>query len=221
MHQEIDLLLSSVPSPLIVALPFIFITNDLHIISSATLQNAQGAAQVAKLFFKPHVEDIKKEFFEIKAMGPGTAEEWLKGLDKRGKEKRNDAFKWERWEQTGGVRRMQSSERTWLQETDIQSKLAIATTSMATGEAIRSLAGNAGLKHPGASDATTKFSTYNTQAEQPISAPFCKFSSITTPYKRITRLTSLYSYEYSSSIRLSSANRILELSSAPLPATKA
>jgi hypothetical protein len=76
-----------------VALQFIFITNDLHIISSATLQNAHAPPQIAKIFFKPHVEEIKKEFFEIKAMGAGTAEEWLKGLDKRGKEKRNDAFK--------------------------------------------------------------------------------------------------------------------------------
>jgi hypothetical protein len=183
-----------------VALQFIFITNDLHIISSATLQNAHAPPPIAKIFFKPHVEEIKKEFFEIKAMGAGTAEEWLKGLDKRGKEKRNDAFKWERWEQIGGVRRMQTSERTWFQENISQSKLAISTTSTASAEAIRSLAGNAGLKRQGLSDATTQFGTYITQTEQPIGAPFCKLSSICKLYNRINRLTLLYSYEYTSSI---------------------
>jgi hypothetical protein len=178
MHQEIDLLLSSsVPSLLMAALPFIFVTNDVHIISSAALQNAHAPAyiQIAKIFFKPHVEDIKTEFFEIKAMGAGTAEEWLKGLDKRGKEKRNDAFKWERWEQTGGVRRMRTGERAWLQENLPQSNLAIATTSTASTEAVRPLAGDARSKHQGAGDAIPQPGAYFTQSEQPIGAPFCKF----------------------------------------------
>jgi hypothetical protein len=164
------------------ALPFVFVTNDVHIISSATLQNAQAPThiQIAKNFFKPHVEDIKTEFFEIKAMGAGTAEEWLKGLDKRGKEKRNDAFKWERWEQISGVRRMRTGERAWLQENLPQSKPAISTSSTASTEATKSLAGNAGSKHQGANDVTTQPGAYLTQLEQPISAPFCKFYSIST-----------------------------------------
>jgi hypothetical protein len=169
------------------ALPFIFVTNDVHIISPATLQNAHASAhvQIAKTFFKPHVEDIKTEFFEIKAMGTGTAEEWLKGLDKRGKEKRNDAFKWERWEQTGGVQRMQTGERVWLQENLPQSKLAITTSPTASTEAIRSLAGDARSKHQGASDATAQPGAYLAQPEQSISAPFCKFYSISTFYNGI------------------------------------
>lgn len=177
-----------------VALPFIFVTNDVHVISSATLQNAHAPAQITKIFFKPLIEDIKKEFFEIKAMGAGTAEEWLKGLDKRGKEKRNDAFKWERWEQTGGVRRMHTGERIWLQENITQSRLAIPTTSMAIAEATRPLVGSTGSKQQASSDVMTQFGAYTTQIEQPTGASFCKFSSISTPYYRKIRLTLLYSY---------------------------
>jgi hypothetical protein len=160
------------------ALPFIFVTNDVHIISSATLQNANAPAdvQITKIFFRPHVEEIKTEFFEIKIMGVGTAEEWLKGLDKRGKEKRNDAFKWERWEQTGGIRRMRTGERAWLQENIPQSKPAITNSSTAPTEAIRPLAVDPRSKHQGAGDATPQPGAYLTQPEQPISAPFCKFS---------------------------------------------
>jgi hypothetical protein len=182
------------------ALPFIFATNDIHIISSATLQNANAPTQIAKLFFKPHVEDIKKEFFDIKAMGAGTAEEWLKGLDKRGKEKRNDAFKWERWEQTGGVRRMQTGDRIWFHEDTAQFKLTITPTSTASAEATRPLAGNSGSRQQGPGDAMTQFGAYITQAEQPIGASFCKFPSASDPIYEKCRLTLPHSYEYASPI---------------------
>ncbi|RFU33371.1 hypothetical protein B7463_g2962, partial [Scytalidium lignicola] len=106
--KEIDLLLSSsVPSPLMAALPFVFFTNDLHVIPQTTLETGQppSAIQITKHFLKQHVEQIKQEFFEVKSIGSAAAEEWLKGLDDRGKERRNDALRWVRWEASGGLTR--------------------------------------------------------------------------------------------------------------------
>ena len=103
------LLSSSIPSPLITALPFIFLTNELHVIPLATLQNGQPTGiQITKRFFNPHIEDIKREFDDVKAMGSATAEEWIKGLEGRGRERRNDAVRWERWDVSGGVARMRN-----------------------------------------------------------------------------------------------------------------
>ena len=130
--QEIDLLLSSsIPSPLMAALPFIFLTNELHIIPSATLQTGQQppTIQIGKHFFKPHVDAIRTEFVQVKAMGSATAEEWLKGLDGRGKQHRNDAARWERYEVTGGTARMCHIEPRETQVSPLVAKVATATTS--------------------------------------------------------------------------------------------
>lgn len=111
--QEIDLLLSSsVPSPLMAALPFIFLTAELHVVASTTLQQGQPPTnmQIGKYFYKPHVEDIKQEFFKVKALGSGTAEEWIKGLETRGKDRQLDLVRWERWESSGGLQRMRDRE---------------------------------------------------------------------------------------------------------------
>ncbi|OWO97618.1 hypothetical protein B2J93_8599 [Marssonina coronariae] len=107
--KEIDLLLSSsIASPLMAALPFVFLNNELHALSSDALQSGQRppSMQVTKYFSNDQVDDIKKEFEEVKAMGSATAEEWLKGLDRRGHDRRNDAARWERWEFNGGIERI-------------------------------------------------------------------------------------------------------------------
>jgi len=90
------------------ALAFVFITNELHVVSSATLQCGQQppAIQITKHFSKSQVDKIKKEFEEVKVLGSATVEEWLKGLDGRGQERRNDAARWERWEMSGGVEKI-------------------------------------------------------------------------------------------------------------------
>ncbi|EDN91783.1 hypothetical protein SS1G_07644 [Sclerotinia sclerotiorum 1980 UF-70] len=77
------------------------------------LQNGQppSTTQITKYYFKKHVEDIKEEFESVKAMGSATIEEWLKGLEDRGKERRNDAARWERWEASGGIVRMKTPEQ--------------------------------------------------------------------------------------------------------------
>lgn len=107
------LLSSSVPSLVMPALPFIFLTNELHFIPATALQQGQPplTIQLTKYYFKKHVEAIKDEFESVKVMGSATIEEWLKGLEDRGKERRNDAARWERWEASGGVNRMKSLEQ--------------------------------------------------------------------------------------------------------------
>ncbi|CAG8976340.1 hypothetical protein HYALB_00005747 [Hymenoscyphus albidus] len=107
--KEIDLLLfSAIASPLLVALPFIFLTNELHIIPPTTLQSGQqpSSIQISKRFPNFQIEEIKREFQEAKVLGAATTEEWLKGLEERGREMRTDAARWERWEFSGGVANM-------------------------------------------------------------------------------------------------------------------
>ncbi|KUJ09173.1 uncharacterized protein LY89DRAFT_321228 [Mollisia scopiformis] len=111
--KEIDLLLSSsIPSPLLTALPFVFFTNELNVISPSTIESGQPPAGVlvAKHFSKSQIEAIKLKFEEVKALGLATAEEWLKGLDGQGQEKKSDAARWERWEAQGGLTRMRNLE---------------------------------------------------------------------------------------------------------------
>ncbi|KAI1373601.1 hypothetical protein F4677DRAFT_211621 [Hypoxylon crocopeplum] len=109
--KEIDLLLSSsVPSLLMSALPFALITSEMHTISPDALQRGlvQPDLQVTKIYLSEHVEKLKEEFLSVKSMGGATAEEWLKGLETRGKELLNDTMRWEKWASTGGVAQMQA-----------------------------------------------------------------------------------------------------------------
>jgi hypothetical protein len=94
------------------ALPFIFVTNELHVLPPATLQSGQPppTIQITKQFFQHHIDDLKAEFSQVQSLGSATAEEWIKGLDERGKERRNDAGRWEKWESSGGVSRMRGLE---------------------------------------------------------------------------------------------------------------
>ncbi|KAI1130409.1 hypothetical protein F5Y10DRAFT_235600 [Nemania abortiva] len=106
--KEVDLLLSSIPSFLIPALPFIFIDDEIRVISSAMLQTGHPATKVpvTKLFLSSHVAAIQEEFALAKAMGEAAAGEWTKGLDGRGKTHRADSLRWEKFEISGGLNRM-------------------------------------------------------------------------------------------------------------------
>ncbi|KAI0882694.1 uncharacterized protein GGS22DRAFT_168524 [Annulohypoxylon maeteangense] len=109
--KEIDLLLSSsIPSLLISALPFVLVTNKMHIVSPDALQKGLVLPdlQVTKIYLPEQVERLKCEFLSVKSMGGATAEEWLKGLEARGKELFNDLMRWEKWMSTGGVTQMQT-----------------------------------------------------------------------------------------------------------------
>jgi hypothetical protein len=111
LKQEIDLLLSSsMPSFLLPALPFVLVTNEMQVFSSGALENGlvPGNIPFTKIFLSKHVEGLKEEFSTVKALGPGTAEEWLKGLEDRGKNHRLDVARWEKWELAGGVLQMRT-----------------------------------------------------------------------------------------------------------------
>ncbi|KAI0025595.1 hypothetical protein F4780DRAFT_768359 [Xylariomycetidae sp. FL0641] len=110
--KEIDLLLSPMPSILLPALPFVLVTEDMHLVLSTVLQSGQAPqiSKVNKIFYAAHVVAIKEEFASVKSMGGATAEEWIKGLEARGKEHRSDAMRWEKWELSGGIVQMQNEQ---------------------------------------------------------------------------------------------------------------
>lgn len=118
---------SVIPSPLMAALPPVFFTNELHVITAATLQAGQppSSVQITKHFLNQQVDDIKKEFEGVQALGSATTEEWLKGLDGRGKERKNDAARWERWEAGGGLAKMRNRDVQELQKNKIERPASI------------------------------------------------------------------------------------------------
>ena len=99
------LISSSVPSTLLSALPFVFVTPDTHVITPAALQMAANPTpQVTKHFFQQHIRDIKDRLEDVTALGPAAAEEWFKGLGNQRTERFADSSRWERWESTGALR---------------------------------------------------------------------------------------------------------------------
>ncbi|KAK4101757.1 hypothetical protein N658DRAFT_425281 [Parathielavia hyrcaniae] len=109
--KELDLQISpSIPSAIIPALPFVFITSDRHVFSATALEQGQlpPDLQVTKLFSKSDVAALQDEFLQVRDMGQGTVGEWLKGLPGRGSGLLHEASKWEKWESSGGVVRMRS-----------------------------------------------------------------------------------------------------------------
>lgn len=107
--KEIDLLLSSsTPSMLMPAIPFVLLTDKLHVLSSSLAERGQlpRDAQITKVFWKSGVESVKQEFLTVKGMGVATTEEWLKGLEVRGTEHQQDFLRWEKYASSGGIVRM-------------------------------------------------------------------------------------------------------------------
>ncbi|KAI0172346.1 hypothetical protein GGR52DRAFT_580911 [Hypoxylon sp. FL1284] len=104
--KEFDLLLSSsVPSVLISALPFALTTSETHTVSPDALQRGlvPPDVQITKVYLSEHVDRLKQECLSVKSMGEATVEEWLKGLEFRGKEFLSDSMRWEKWASSGGV----------------------------------------------------------------------------------------------------------------------
>ncbi|KAI6627125.1 hypothetical protein MCOR14_008760 [Pyricularia oryzae] len=109
--KEIDLLLSSsTPSALMVAIPFVLLTDRLDAYSASMAERGQlpKEAQYTKLFWKECVDRLKNEFLEVKALGMATTEEWLKGLEGRGVELQQDSSRWENYASSGGIDRLRS-----------------------------------------------------------------------------------------------------------------
>ena len=96
------------PSFILPALPFAFLSQTNHMISISVLRSTTPptSLQLTKYYYKPHIEEIKRKFDKVKELGPASAEEWIKGLDHEGKERANDAVRWEQWEARGGLRKV-------------------------------------------------------------------------------------------------------------------
>lgn len=106
IEQELALFLSSnFPHVLLPALPFAFISPGENIITSHALKIANGPieVQLTKLYWKPHIEEIKRQYREVLELGSASAEEWVKGLESQGRERLNDVARWEQWEAKGGL----------------------------------------------------------------------------------------------------------------------
>ena len=132
----------SIPSAILTALPWVYLTTELHIVPSSAVEQGQlpPGVQVTKLFLRSDVEVLEQEFSKVRDMGSGTVDEWLKGLDGRGKDTRQQVSKWEKWDSSGGVAKMQSLLYPGYRETTHQppaqtgqatpaANLAIATSS--------------------------------------------------------------------------------------------
>ena len=67
-------------------MPYVFLTNDRSYVPAYMLQTLSIPAdvEIAKYFYRPHVEEISKELNQALALGSAAAEEWSKGLDIRG-----------------------------------------------------------------------------------------------------------------------------------------
>ncbi|KAK4452949.1 hypothetical protein QBC34DRAFT_292829 [Podospora aff. communis PSN243] len=129
--KELDLLVSpDIPSATLEALPFACLTRDLHVLSSAMVEQGLPAdVQITKLFLRDDVQQLKQEFATVRDMGSGTVDEWLKGLGGRGKDARLQATKWEKWEAAGGVTKMLS--QLWPGRSESSGKPSSASTTAA------------------------------------------------------------------------------------------
>ncbi|KAH6619876.1 hypothetical protein B0J18DRAFT_445923 [Chaetomium sp. MPI-SDFR-AT-0129] len=110
-HKELDLQISpSIPSIIIPALSFIFLTQERDVFSAAAVEQTPlpDGLSGTKLFLKADVENLQEEFSRVQEMGQGTISEWLKGLTSRGSDAQHQPVKWERWEASGGVSKMRS-----------------------------------------------------------------------------------------------------------------
>ena len=107
MNQEVTLLFSSTfPSFLFPAMSYAFVSQSDQYVASIALRNIPPPSDLVKHFYKPHIEDIKRRLTHVQDLGPGSAEEWIKGLDTEGKERASDAARWELWEAKGGLKKV-------------------------------------------------------------------------------------------------------------------
>lgn len=76
---------------------YAFLSKDLHVVSE---QNARTNINqgISKIFLLDDIKSITAEYIEAKVLGEGAAEEWIKGLDEKGKQSMSDALRWSRWE---------------------------------------------------------------------------------------------------------------------------
>ena len=79
-----------------------------HYIGHSQLRNApvSPTPYPNKCYYKPHLDDIKRQSEEAKELGAASAEEWMKGLAGQGQRRLEDAIRWEQWESKGGLKKL-------------------------------------------------------------------------------------------------------------------
>ena len=99
---------SDCPTVLLPALPFALISSSNNYIPSTLLRSTAPPPmlQPVRYYYKPHIEDIKQRLHSARELGNASAEEWIKGLNDEGKERLNEASRWEQWEAKGGLKKV-------------------------------------------------------------------------------------------------------------------
>lgn len=100
---------SDCPTILLPALPFAFISPSNNYIPSTLIRSTATLPpllQMAKYYYKPHIEEIKQRLHGARELGNASAEEWIKGLDDEGRERLNEAARWEQWFAKGNLKRV-------------------------------------------------------------------------------------------------------------------
>ncbi|KAL8791050.1 MAG: hypothetical protein Q9213_000257 [Squamulea squamosa] len=123
-EKDIDLLLSSdFPSFLRLALPFALVTRSLNYVPNALLHDIPLTLEPVRRYYKPHIQQIRQQLDNVRELGTAPTDEWSKGLNDMGGERRLDAVRWEQWEAKGGLRKV---------NTRPQSKIAAPLTTTAS-----------------------------------------------------------------------------------------
>lgn len=101
---------SDCPFFLLEGLPFAFISETRHYIGHNVLRSttAPPVLRMAKHYYKPDVEGIKRQFEAAKELGVASAEEWTKGLAHQRQQCLEDIIRWEQWDSKGGLKNVHS-----------------------------------------------------------------------------------------------------------------
>ena len=101
---------SDCPFFLLQGLPFAFISETCHYIGHNVLRSitAPPILHMTKRYYKPDVEEVKRQFENAKELGVASAEEWTKGLAHKGQQYLEDIIRWEQWDSKGGLKSVNS-----------------------------------------------------------------------------------------------------------------
>ncbi|KAI4281101.1 MAG: hypothetical protein L6R38_003933 [Xanthoria sp. 2 TBL-2021] len=107
--KDIDLLLSSdFPSFLRLAIPFALVSKSMNYIPKALSRESTmpPSLELVKRFYKPHIQQIRRQLVDVQELGTASTDEWSKGLDEEGHNRMDDAQRWEQWEAKGGLKKV-------------------------------------------------------------------------------------------------------------------
>ena len=99
---------SDCPAFLIPALPFAFISSSNNYIPSTVLRGTTTppTLKLTKHYYKPHVKDVMLRLQNARDLGNASTDEWIKGLDSEGRDRLNEAVRWEQWDAKGGLKKV-------------------------------------------------------------------------------------------------------------------